>query len=340
MNYMVDLMFFGVHMRISIAMIIVVLIAVLVACSLPLLFIAARLRMRAREAAIKRKEYVVTQYAPPFSLTPAEMGYIYDLSFGDNEKWATLFDLMLRGKARIIDETHITLTSQDTSNLTATEKAAIDYATLPPDAAVQQEAATSLGGGFGFSRTLRPKALFRVTVYNSLVQKGVLKPHRFMLLFVRALAVAAILSIIIAALIVVASVANIQSLISSDAQASSLMVGIASGMLTWLGFMVFGGGAIICIVAGVAVMHLWTRIAGNGWLATKQYSGLWAEVEGYRQFLTAVDLPELEFALKSEASDSPLLQSLPYAMAFGIDIKWREYIRRQSVIQPDNTSSS
>src|SRR5262245_39223895 len=45
---------------------------------------------------------IVAQYQKPANLKPAEIAYLYDQSFGEEELLATLFDLEKRGKVKLL----------------------------------------------------------------------------------------------------------------------------------------------------------------------------------------------------------------------------------------------
>lgn len=58
--------------------------------------------MRAGRKIQKGRQTVIAQYEAPKALSPAEVAYLYDRTFGEEELLATLFDLEQRGKLELL----------------------------------------------------------------------------------------------------------------------------------------------------------------------------------------------------------------------------------------------
>jgi hypothetical protein len=78
-------------------------------------------------------------------------------------------------------------------------------------------------------------------------------------------------------------------------------------------------------VVAAFLLNSYQKIAGDPWSGTQKLKDLWPEIEGYRQYIKAVEEDRLKF--ESENTKGIVKDNiLPYAIALGFDTGWKNKI--------------
>lgn len=318
-----------------VALIGVVLFVLLAIVMLPALIIAAVARRHAERIRNNRVSTIVVQYDPPHGFSPAQIGLLYDMRCGQLELLATLFDLEQRGIVKLIDNNTVEIIDQAAyDSLAEYEKIAIRLAkgetsSLEAPRIIPFNVTDANGATYKYNLPLpHPKSLraFSKAVQRSIVDRGI--PMRsFALSFIkRSLIVAIIIGLLPVLMVALPGNYNGETYNAWSVTAFNTSVGTAFVMA-----MVFWP-----IYLGLAMFltWMWTKIAGRYWINTPQARALWPELEGYRLYLNQVDLDNIQFE-SADHSSTPTTKTLPYAMAFGLDTRWKTRLRGVSAkLQP------
>lgn len=296
-----------------------------------LIIIIATVVRRIHTSRLRKKEdTIITYYEPPHHLSPAEIGYIYDMKCGMKEVHATLLDLEARGIIKVINLNHIVVVGliTDNSHLTPAiellqpdiffnlpdfEQVALNIALheqiLPRrivsiDNPSQNPPLNLLAG----TPTMGNLANFTAAIRRSLKDKGYTVRSYFISLLKR--------SIIFILFVTAWPVIFFGTLILLSGDIAAFFTQLPSIILMSLFFAFF----LFPIYAGVGMLLLafWAKIAGRYWLYSKPVRAIWRDIEGYRIYIKTVELKRLqsEQALDFPSKDARAL--FPYAIAFNL----------------------
>lgn len=295
----------------------------------PGLIIAGLVRRRADKVLQQRAGTVIAQYDPPLSLSPAEIGFLYDMRCDLKEIRATLFHLERRKLINIDEHGAVALT------------ATISFETLEPyeQIAIHMHNQESLAQGtprfFEFytiddtgkrkqySWQLPPKrsrSAFTAAVQTSLAKKGVKTRKYWAGFWSRTI----LLSLLICLWPLVAMI--VFALVSGSVFGvwSPLDFGIVGMLTIFSGFLFFPAYVLLSAI----LVSLWTKITGRSWMNTKQVRQLWPDLEGYRLFLKTVELDNIQFEATAPEISHAATEALPYLMVFNLDTKWQQSLKR------------
>jgi uncharacterized protein (TIGR04222 family) len=265
---------------------------------LPAIIIASVARKRAEIYMKQRKDTVIAQYDPPLGLSPAEIGYLYDLKCDDTEVRATLFSLERRGAIKIIDEKNIAVVVDDSkTKLNDYEKIAIDLTYR------NKESNATLAD---FCRAVGASLTVKGYVIKNGTDEKVKRIMLFYCLVIAVLALGATISQI------PESKGNVIYLVSTIFSSTIVVVYIFWPFILFAGYLLY---------------KLWSKIVGNYWLGPKALRQLWPELEGYRMFIMQTDLDNIQFDSKNNESERLTWESLPYVLAFNAKTGWNDYFK-------------
>ncbi|MEO6761474.1 MAG: hypothetical protein ABI220_03810 [Candidatus Saccharimonadales bacterium] len=299
----------GIPALLAIGLVVGIAIVVLCILTLPAFLLSAFGRRKAEDYRRARNGTVVSQYDPPLDLSPAEMGYMYDLECGQKELRATLFDLEWQKVITINNQKSVTVINQDFfSKLKDYEQTAIKlFSTSSPAPSVVSSVPSpiaSISAPVDFTE-------FEFQVAQSLRAKGYIMKSKRLHRWLLALVIAFVLGLwpMVLAL-------------ASDGKAESMFSRISGGVFDSLGLGVFLFP--IYIGAGYLMAKLWMKVAGGQWLAGKNIRQAWYEIEGYRLFIKEVDLDNIQFDATNSPNQAPQ-RTLAYAIALNLKTKWQWY---------------
>ncbi|CAN5337258.1 hypothetical protein BH09PAT4_BH09PAT4_07370 [soil metagenome] len=315
----------GFAALLALALVLCIILALIFVAVSPGLILSAALRKKAEQFYQAREHTVIAQYDPPFGLSPAQLGLLYDMKCEDKEIRATLFVLQKRGVISIDSMEAVTVLDQNAfQNLEDYEKIAIrmfDKNTAGFDAARSMPITMLDNDGSAQTVTIplpraRSRYEFTEAVQKSLRAKGYHMKNYTFSFTLRVLAVAFLVSLW---------------------PMASAAIPLDSNGITYPGWSIqsFGSATLFTMVIGIIAfplyllfgylfMRLYVRIAGRAWLNTKQIRQLWPELEGYRLFLQQVELDNIQF---ESTQHGPVSSALPYAMVFNLDTKWQQRLK-------------
>lgn len=290
----------------------------------PVLLFSAALRKQAERFRQQRDSTVIAQYEPPYGLSPAEIGLLYDMKCENKEIRATLFLLQQRKIITMDSMSAVSVINPDAYNkLEEYEKVAVrmfakEASTLEPAKTFPITIASEKGTQT-FNLPVPPaksKYHFTTAVQQSLATKGY-KTKNYTTTFVaRVLIASALFGLwpMVSAALPLDSNGVTYAAWSIQSFGSAVLFTILIGIFAFPLYLLFG----------YLFMRLYVRIAGRAWLNTKQIRRLWPELEGYRLFLEQVDLDNIQF---ESVQGSPVTATLPYAMVFNLDTKWQHRLK-------------
>lgn len=298
---------------------------------LPMLIIAGLARRQAERFKNQRESTVVAQYEPPHGFTPAEVGLLYDMRCTERDVLATLFELEQRGIVSVVNQHTVKVIDEAAySGLKEYEKIAIQIA--------HGDVATNSGPTFVSITSIDPETgattdfeirlpsrktllAFTVAVQNAVRAKGIKMKNYYGTFALRVICVAFLLGLLPLATAAMPITSN-----GVDYGAwSPQSIGNALLLTVILGFFLVPVYAVTALV----LVWLWTKIAGRYWLNSRQVRALWPELEGYRLYLKQVDIDNIQ----AEASAGQVVtKTLPYAIVFGLDTRWREWLANRRLL--------
>lgn len=311
------------------AIIVSVICAVPLLTVTPLIILTALARRRADDLMKQRIGTIVTQYDPPYGLSPAEVGMLYDMKADALEIRATLFDLMNRGIITFTEQSSVEVIDQGRyQDLRDYEKIAVR---LYADTSHLNEAARIIPVTFtnesGVSKTIqfslppkRSRYAFAAAVRASLREKGYHVRSYILTFLVRAGIIGAIISLwplLLASFPWTVNGVEYPAW-SAEALGSVIPMALLFIMLLWP----------LYLAAGALVIWLWAKFASRYWLHSATTRKIWPTLEGYRLFIKQVDLDNIQFESAQAQHFTPVTKTLPYAMVFHLDTKWQQRLTK------------
>lgn len=289
---------------------------------LPAFIIAGFTRRKAEQFKKAREGTVIARYDPPHDLSPAEVGYLYDLHCGEKELRATLFDLEQRGIIHIAQEDSIqVINNSAVESLADHEKIAIQL--LTTNKLAYKPTITTQNGEQVIQLSLPPMFYnFQNSVRTKLKNKGYPIKNPALRMILSALVIAFLLGLwpLLGWLYGGGEYNGVrQEAWSFGAFGSGFATMLVVGLLFWPFY----------LFAGFMLIKLWSRIAGQHWMSSKAVRQIWYELEGYRLFLKQVEIDNIQFDSINQ-NDRSINKALPYAIALNLDTKWQHYFKNSS----------
>lgn len=265
---------------------------------------------------LSRHNTIVAEYDPPHHLSPAQIAYLYDQTFGAEEILATLFDLEQRGYLKLhgtqsAKDFVVTVQRSDGKHLESYEHELLLHI-------------KHMRGVTRWNNILHElenfTSAFEAQLAESLRAKGLLLIHEDIAIRHKALWVAAGMC---NALIIFLPVYGIgQQFQSNDLGAFAALdrsISILPLLLLWF---------ISTVITGFSIryaLELHMRA-----LRMKQGTGLlrfmWPQIEGYRLFLLQVELNQIQFENQTMRA-VVRNHTLPYAIALNLSTRWHDRFR-------------
>jgi uncharacterized protein (TIGR04222 family) len=242
----------------------------------------------------KRNQTVIAQYEPPDGLKPAEIGLLEDDRSDIREITATLIDLAVRGFIKIKQTKPKAWWGRPAEYTITRLKAA------PPPEEYEQTLLTALMSKAD-SDTIRLKDVDKsgmstaVTKVKQMLKdrlkaKGYYRAPKPSPRLVRQAALVSVAMVVLAMAIT--------------------LTAHPTGDLIWVSLLALGGG----IVAIVLALRR-TRLTSSG-------VNQWAEVEGFKLFLSVTEKDRLKFSDAPERTPELFNKLLPYAVALKVEEQW------------------
>jgi|GEM_PF-3347149 len=252
----------------------------------------AKLRALSERRRLSARHTVIAEYESPKQLSAAELGYIIDAAFGNNELLATIVQLYGKGVVQLHllgnDNFMITPNAEDKGTVDDAEASVLGYLrSLPSGGADWKQLKSAVSDVAG------QQADFEDAVLGSLVEKGFLYPGSLAGQLFRK----RIVSVLVATFGTFAAGLPIylwgQTQVSESGMAAAF-VGIDKGV----GVLLYLPVLALIWLLGLAYINLLTLIYtqrnGTPTGATEQLRKLWPDVAGYRLFLQETEFVRLQ----------------------------------------------
>jgi len=317
----------GVSALLIILLVFALLLTLLFIIISPLFILTAILKRKAERYKQLRSSTIIAQYDPPMNLTPAEIGYLYDMKCDAKELWSTLIDLKIRRIVSFSSPDDVKIIDADLySSLRDFEKFAVYLVSddAPKPQLVTKNFTVIDENGVPHTQTITLPARRSLSTFTSKVRASLhsrqIKTRGYAYSVIGyGFLVGLCLSILPGLFVMLADGTN-----NGVAYEAGSMTAIGSGISTSLvlGFFVWplylGFGCIAVIV--------WGKLAGRYWLNTSSVRKLWPELEGYRLFLKKVEEDNLQFAVQQGDAKAVFVTILPYIIVLNLDIHWRSAV--------------
>lgn len=254
---------------------------------------------------------VIAEYEAPHLLSPAELGYLYDKDFGDNELLATILTLVRNGLVYIVShEPHNPLfqakddtKDKDLQELDDAGKAVYSWIRSQKHKNIAWKDISDI-----FSATLGARSSYEQDVHNALVHKNYIRKGS--VLSARNMHAQLYGSFgLMLVLLAVASYYFISSArltgLNDDYQSLDRFTGIAiftmASALLWL--------PVAYLMKLITLTYHFS--AGQPANMTPKFRKHWHDVAGFRLFVSTVEFSRLS------ADTNPYDKAMPYAIALG-----------------------
>jgi hypothetical protein len=283
-----------------------IIVSILCILIMPAFIVIALTQKRAETFKRNRENTIIAQYDPPNGLSPAEVGYLYDMDCGKKEIIATLLDLKRRQIVMIIDDKKITVTDDNAyANLYDYEKIAIDiYSSGVDDSEIINNKSKSLLNN-DFARSVK----------SAVSKKGFTVKSHFVEISKRAL----LFAVVICFWPLIISLINGINFNDNSYQPWTFGAFVSGIIMTLMAVMFLFP---FYIGAGFIMMKLWVKVVGKYWLGSKSVRLFWPELEGYRLFIKQTDLRKIQYEAQQQ-DESTIGITLPYAIVFKLDTKYK-----------------
>ncbi len=283
----------------------------LLAVSLPLLFLLAvvlgNLKKRVSLHKIQANITVIAGYEAPQLLSPAELGYIVDKSFGENELLATLISLVQKDYLRAVkheagNPLFSTTDKPAGEDLDYADKAVLGWLnhkdTGPPDwKTLSNSLSDAAGVRSGFEHEVR----------QQLVEKGYIDSYSAISLRARSsrgaswLAFAAAVVCTVVLLLRGYDTDSLSGGFRAVQNVALVLAGITGAVILWAGLMVLFQ----------LLRLIYRKSAGYPAQATDLYKQKWPAVAGFQLFVRTAEFSRLE-------ADANIMDAaMPYAVGLG-----------------------
>jgi hypothetical protein len=310
------MLYFAEFTGIPVLLIILVVLYVIIYLPIKLVVnVVAFSKARADRMHKLHSNVVVAEYEPPENLSPAEIGFLFDNKLNIEEVFATIVGLEQQGLITTIEKDgKIILNNVEpvNNNLSEFEKNIINQfnkndINIGP---------LRIEGSPIALRTIKDNQVIDYKLLKNLVRgsenvlrndlrnKGYLKTIQDQ-----------ISSLLIR---LIPFMFGLMSLTIYSFHPRSL--GDTIGLFIFLLFF-----APFYFVVAVFLLNSYQKIAGDPWSGTQKLKEIWPEIEGYRQYIKAVEEDQLKF--ESENTKGIVKDNiLPYAIALGFDTGWKNKV--------------
>ncbi len=246
-----------------------------------------------------RSKTIIAMYESPVGLSPAEIGYLYDMKLQSREFVATLFDLEHRNYLVINGEGGIMTVANTTNDLKPHEALLIQM--ISKNELHNINDTITPGGLLMFSKLVRDSLINLELMNRSLIRGYV----------VRALKITLFVSPLTTTLFIV-------WLAIATGIGPDLIVMFV--LLMSLAFLIFF--LPFYILLGIILTVIYVRIDGARWIGTKKLRDIWSDIEGYKIFIKQTQAERLRFA-NEELKATSKERDLAYAIAMNINVDWK-----------------
>lgn len=319
----------GTSAILGIQLLVLIVFLLLLILLLPAIIVAGLIRRRIEKNLNYKVSTVITQYNPPHDLSPAEVGFLYDMRCGKNEILATLFDLSQREivnilssrKVEVIDEAAykdlleyekiaIRIYNGDTKDLEAPRTVPFTYSIDGTENTINLRVPSK-----------KSTMSFTKAVQISLNNKGIKTRNYSASLLLRVFYISIVVGFL--PILLAGNGGRYNGAQYEAWSAESFVTAFFLVLALWL--VLFP----VYIFVSWLFVFIWTIIAGRYWLNTKTARKIWPELEGYRLFLTQVDADRIKFE-STDIANEYITKTLPYAIVFNLDTKWRARIKNMN----------
>ncbi len=259
-----------------------------------------------------QRHTVIAEYDAPKLLSPAELGYIIDASFGTDELLATLASLYAKGavtlQATARDDFTITVINDDTKrDVDDGEAMLLGYLRTMLRSQTTWGKLSSL-----VSDAAGPKADFQAAILQSLVTKrfllenaltGVLLRKRLVAMIIATLGSLAVLMPVYHWGHVGIDSTNLAPGFAGIDRGVAVLVLIPLAVIVWLGWFMYAN----------LLAYVYSQRDGVPTGATKDLRDLWPDVAGFQLFLEETEYVRLQH------DPNPTDLAMPYCLALGLD---------------------
>jgi hypothetical protein len=297
----------------------IILVVLYIIIYLPIKFVVnvvAFSKARADRVHKLHSNVVVAEYEPPEKLSPAEIGYLFDNKLNIEEVFATIVSLEQQGLITTTEKDEKLILSNVepvNSNLSEFDKSIINQFKNSNDINIGplriERSPVAL-------RTIKDNQVIDYKLLKNLVRgsenvlrdglrtKGYLKSVKEQ-----------IKSLLIR---LIPFMFGLMCLTIYSFHPKS--IGETIGLTIFLLFF-----APFYFVVAVFLLNSYQKIAGDPWSGTQKLKDLWPEIEGYRQYIKAVEEDRLKF--ESENTKGIIKNKiLPYGIALGFNTGWKNKI--------------
>ena len=259
---------------------------------------------RARLRKLIRARTIITQYEPPKDMSPAEIGYLYDVKLQTNEFVATIFDLEYRGILSIDDSGKITFKKTVLEDLKPHERYILRI--------IESNKLQTLQYPIDFAYLYS----FKILVRTSLIERGYMNKSFLKGLIIRALKMTFLVSPLSMLVFTVWFIFMVQMPLI-------YIIPFAIAMAVFGTFIFWP----LYIFTGMILTAIYVSRNGMYWIGTKQLRDVWSDIEGYRTFIKQVQLKKIIF--ESEKSKTKAIErDFAYAVALSMEIDWKARFRK------------
>lgn len=280
--------------------------------ALIILFGAACLGLLVRvydRASLRRDKAVVAEYEAPTYLSPAELGYIVDNRFGNNEVLATLIVLMQKGVIKLVrhepGDPLLTLgkvNDGDNANMDNAELTVLSWVRGKNVDKVSWKGITHY-----VSKAYGPRSNFHEEVKGQLATKGFTKRRSFFSAFSAdySFVVALIFTLVLAVLVF----SNYSNYVETGFFEGYQTVLYSMASIVAIPLMV--AAWFIILYSSKLTVYAYFVAAGRPLNMTGLFKHRWRDVAGYQLFVKTVEFSRLD-------ADTNLMDpAMPYAVALG-----------------------
>lgn len=254
---------------------------------------------------------VIAEYEAPHLLSPAELGYLYDKDFGDNELLATILTLVRNGLVYIVShEPHNPLfqakddtKDKDLQELDDAGKAVYSWIRSQKHKNIAWKDISNF-----FSATLGARSSYEQDVHSMLVHKGYVAKGSVL----SARNMHAQLYTSLGLMLLLLTIASYY--LSSNVGLTGLSDGFKSlDKLTGIAILTIVSAVLWLPVAYIMKLVVLTYYLSAGQPAnmTPKFRKHWHDVAGFRLFVSTVEFSRLS------ADTNPYDKAMPYAIALG-----------------------
>jgi Predicted membrane protein (DUF2207) len=303
---------------------IALIIVIVVLLAMPIGWFLGRgvswVRMQQSTRRWRRQSIVYAAYEAPNNLSPAEVAFLYDRRFGEQELLAMLFDLELRQKITLKTlpdhygevDFHIRVIS---------EPMADDLRVF------EQELLVSLiafGATASWHAVKADNSIWKSTIEHTLeealIEKGYLQPETSFWqkssLYLCVGALLAVLTVVLPAILA----NDMQTPRSSAALFGDTYADLRHDMAVFVVFMLWTAATAVYAFSSYVGISAFRR-AMNVQKGTRLLRSIWPQIEGFRQYLVVVEQDRIAFENKT-AREAARQSALAYAVGLNLTTRW------------------